>query len=171
MSGLAPDIRWIADRLAIADVMARYTRGIDRCDLAALQSVWWPGATADYGDGVVDALAWSETTVAALAALTRTQHFIGNLLVDIDGDSATAECYCRAYHEAAGPDGPTEFEVAGRYLDQLERRDGEWRIAHRRYVMDWNRNGPSTAQWDDGLYARLTRRGARFPADPLYTGT
>jgi hypothetical protein len=170
MSDLAPDIRWIADRIAIADVMARYTRGIDRCDIAMLRSVWWPAATADYGDGVVDALIWSETTVAALAALTRTQHFIGNLLVDIDGDTATAECYCRAYHEAAGANGPTEFEVAGRYLDQLERRDGEWRIVHRRYVMDWNRNGPSTASWDNGLYARLTRRGARFPTDPLYTG-
>lgn len=166
MSAPAADIRRLSDRLAIADVMARYTRGIDRCDIAVLNSVWWPGATADYGDGVVDALTWSDTTVTALAALNRTQHFIGNLLVEIEGDTATAECYCRAYHEA----GLNEFEVAGRYLDQLDRRDGEWRITHRRYVMDWNRNVPSTAQWDNGLYARLNRRGARFPADPLYTG-
>ena len=170
MSELEPDLRWVADRIAIADVMARYTRGIDRCDIAVLQSVWWPGATVDYGGGVVDAAAWSETTVTALAAFNRTQHFIGNLLVELDGDTATAECYCRAYHELDGGDGPSAFEVGGRYLDQLERRGGAWRMVHRRYVMDWNSNGPSTARWDDGLYAQLTRRGARMPADPLYTG-
>ncbi|PZN95810.1 MAG: hypothetical protein DCF31_05590 [Alphaproteobacteria bacterium] len=168
---MTANLQWIGDRIAIADVMARYTRGIDRCDLDALCSVWWPGATADYGDGDVDALEWSAATVTALAALNRTQHFIGNLLVDIDGDTATAECYCRAYHEAASPDGATAFEVGGRYLDRLERRDDQWRIVHRRYVMDWNSNAPSTAEWDDGLYARLTRRGTRYPADPLYTGS
>ena len=63
--------------------------------------------------------------------------------------------------------GKMEMVVGGRYLDRLERRGGEWRIAWRTYVMDWNRNVPSTCRWDEGIYARLRNRGARFPDDPL----
>lgn len=163
-------LREIGDRLAIQQVLTRYARGIDRCDVDALKSVWWPGATADYGDGAVDALAWSDGVVTALSAMLRTQHFLGNMLIDLDGDRAQAETYCRAYHEVESPDGRAEMEVGGRYLDRLERRDDEWRIAERRYVHDWNRNQPSTAQWTDGLYTGLKRVGGRRPDDALYTG-
>lgn len=160
----------LADRLAIMDVLSRYARGIDRCDLAVLRDVWWPEAVADYGMGEVNAIAWSDGVVPALAAMRRTQHFLGNMLIDIDGAAATAETYCRAWHEVDTPAGPEEKEVGGRYLDRLEKRNGDWRIVHRRYVMDWNRNVPSTLQWDGPLYGTLTRRGGRLPDDPLYTG-
>ncbi|MFM9937012.1 MAG: nuclear transport factor 2 family protein [Novosphingobium sp.] len=160
----------VADRLAIMDVLNRYARGIDRCDLTALRSVWWPEAVADYGTGEVNALDWSEGVIPALATMRRTQHFLGNMLIDIDGAAATAETYCRAWHEVNSPDGPQEMEVGGRYLDRLEQRDGGWRLLHRRYVLDWSRNGPSTAQWDGPLYGTLTRHGQRMPHDPVYTG-
>lgn len=58
--------------------------------------------------------------------------------------------------------------VAGRCLNRLEHRDSEWRIAERLYVMDWNRNIPSTCRWDGGIYASLNNRGARKPDDLLY---
>ncbi|KUR73466.1 hypothetical protein AQZ52_00310 [Novosphingobium fuchskuhlense] len=160
----------LADRLAIMDLLSRYARGIDRCDLAVLREVWWPEAMADYGTGEINALAWSEGVIPALAAMRRTQHFLGNMLIDIDGAQAAAETYCRAWHEVDGPDGPAEMEVGGRYLDRLERRGDEWRLLHRRYVLDWSRNGPSTAQWDGPLYGTLKRHGKRLPDDPLHTG-
>lgn len=163
-------LRATADRLAIMDLLARYARGIDRCDLAVLEAVWWPGATADYGDGPGDALDWSRQVVVALRGMRRTQHFLGNMIIDLDGEAADAETYCRAWHEVDGPDGPLEMEVGGRYLDRMDKRGGEWRIARRRYVHDWNRNGPSTAEWQAGLYAGLKRTGGRVPDDPLYTG-
>lgn len=168
MSMVRPDE--VADRLAIMDVLNRYARGIDRCDLAVLREVWWPEAVADYGMGEVNALAWSEGVVPALAAMRRTQHFLGNMLIDIDGDTATAETYCRAWHEVDSAEGPQEMDVGGRYLDRLEKRGDEWRLLHRRYVLDWSRNCPSTAQWDGPLYGTLKRHGKRLPDDPLYTG-
>jgi hypothetical protein len=168
MSKVRPDE--LADRLAIMDVLNRYARGIDRCDLEVLREVWWPEAVADYGTGEINALAWSEGVVPALGAMRRTQHFLGNMLIDIDGETAMAETYCRAWHEVDSPAGPQEMEVGGRYLDRLEKRAGDWRLLHRRYVLDWSRNGPSTAQWDGPLYGTLTRHGKRLPDDPLYTG-
>ncbi|WP_225010134.1 MULTISPECIES: nuclear transport factor 2 family protein [Novosphingobium] len=160
----------VADRLAIMDLLNRYARGIDRCDPDVLRAVWWPGAKADYGSGEVDALAWSDGVIPALSSMRRTQHFLGNMLIDIGNGVATAETYCRAWHEVDGPDGPQEMEVGGRYLDRLQRRGDEWRLLHRRYVLDWSRNGPSTARWDGPLYDGLTRHGKRTPHDPLYTG-
>lgn len=168
MSKIAPEE--VADRLAIMDVLNRYARGIDRCDLAVLKSVWWDDALVDYGTGDAPALGWSEAVLPALAAMRRTQHFLGNMLIDIDGDTATAETYCRAWHEVDSPEGPQEMDVGGRYLDRLDKRDGDWRLIHRRYVLDWSRNCPSTAQWDGPLYGTLKRHGKRMPDDALYTG-
>lgn len=169
LRAIAP-LHAVADRLAIQDVLCRYARGIDRCDEDVLRGVWWPDARADYGNGEVDAGDWSGQVVKALGTMRRTQHFLGNMLIELDGDRATAETYCRAYHEVDGADGPAEMEVGGRYLDLLERRGAEWRIAYRRYVLDWNRNTASTAAWDGALYGNLRRHGARRPHDPLYTG-
>ena len=56
--------------------------------------------------------------------------------------------------------------VAGRYLDRMEKRNGEWRILRRVYVMDWNQNNTATVSWDSPFYASLRTRGARTPDDP-----
>jgi 3-phenylpropionate/cinnamic acid dioxygenase small subunit len=165
----AADLRETVAKQKIADVLTRYSRGIDRCDLDTLSAVFWPDATADYGSGRQNAQEWARATVAALKGMHRTQHAISNMLIDVDGDTARAETYCQAYHEIDGKDGRIEMVVGGRYLDRLERRDGAWRIAERAYVMDWNRNIPSTSQWDEGIYAGLKRRGGRLPDDPLKT--
>jgi hypothetical protein len=161
-------VREVADRLAIAHVLTLYSRGIDRCDLETLNSTFWPDGTAQYGAQAQNAHEWAAATVGALKAMNRTFHSLSNMLITVAGDRAEAETYCTAYHEVPGPGGLTEMVVGGRYLDRLEKRGGEWKIARRIYVMDWNRNVPSTAQWDTGLYATLVNRGARWPGDPLY---
>lgn len=160
-----------ADCLAILDVLARYTRGVDRCDLAVLTAVWAPDAVVDYGAGSIDAIIWSNGLVDALEThFLRTQHMLGQSIIDLDGDTATAETYCRAYHEQEGKQSRTEMIVGGRYLDELIRTADGWRIARRRYALDWNQNGPSSSLWAEGLYATLTRRSGRAPDDALYTG-
>lgn len=171
MSGTAGQelLETVVAKLAISETLARYSRGVDRCDLATLKSVFWPDAVVNYGDADQNGWEWCEGVVVALRELERTQHAIGNVLIDLDGPVATAETYCRAYHEVRTPDGNQEFMVGGRYLDRFALRDGAWKIAARQYVMDFNQNGPSTARWSGGLYDGLRVVGARFPEDPLYT--
>jgi hypothetical protein len=159
----------VADRLAITDVLTLYSRGIDRCDLEILNGCFWGDATAKYGAEAQNAQAWAAATVAALKGMERTFHSLSNMSITVDGAVAKAETYCTAWHWLTGSDGPVEMVVGGRYLDDLEKRDGAWRIARRLYVMDWNRNVPSTAQWREGIYAGLVNRGARKPDDPSYT--
>lgn len=161
------DLDQFIDKQAIHEVLVRYTHGVDRCDLAMLKSAYWPDGTDDHGTFSGNAMEFCEIIVETLRGLDRTMHSISNVMIDLCGDKAKVETYCVAYHQFATPDGQVEMVVGGRYLDQMQKRDGEWRIFHRLYVMDWNRNVPSTAQWDGDLYSQLATRGARTPDDPF----
>lgn len=58
-------------------------------------------------------------------------------VIEIDGDVAHTETYCLAFKRQAEPDPQgrsREWLVRVRYLDRVERRDGVWKIAHRRVV-------------------------------------
>ena len=165
------DITEIADRLAIAETLARYCRGIDRCDAALLTAVFTPDARIDYGDGAKSPADTIPGLMAGLGAMRLTQHNISNTVMKITGGAAKAETTCVALHLIPTPDGEidlpeTELIVGGRYLDTLVKQDGTWRIAERLYVMDWNRTAPSTMQTAGGLFDTLQRRGARGTDDP-----
>jgi hypothetical protein len=50
---------------------------------------------------------------------------------------------------------------AGRYLDRFERRDGHWKISHRRALRDVD------TLVDRRRWAGKIPEGARFPDDPV----
>jgi hypothetical protein len=156
----------LADRLAIADVLARYCRGIDRCDAAELAEVFTPDARLDYGSGAAPVAETIAGLMQGLAAMRLTHHAISNTICRIQGNRAKAETYCTALHIIPGEASETELVVGGRYLDTLVRQDGIWRIAERLYVMDWNRQGPASMRLSGGLIDGLRRRGGRGPDDP-----
>ncbi len=157
----------IADRLAIMETLARYCHGVDRCDADTLAQAFWPEATLDYGAYKGPAGPFFPALINALREMRCTSHFISNVMITVQGERAKVETYCRAVHLLPGPDGEVEMDVGGRYIDVMECRDTQWRILTRLYVLDWNRNGPATAIWDQGMYAQLTNRGARWPNDPF----
>ena len=157
----------LADKQAITEALIRYCHGVDRCDLALLKSAFWADGAADYGTAASPSHAFCEALVPLLLGMQATMHNLSNVLILLDGDRARAMSNCVAYHQTAGPDGPLELIAGGRYLDDLEKRGGEWRIAARVYVLDWSRTGPSS-HGHEGLFAQLTNRGARYPDDPWY---
>ncbi len=156
----------LADRLAIAETLALYCRGIDRCDADQLAAVFTPDARIDYGDGAKPIAETIPGLMAGLGAMRLTQHNVSNTVMRITGTRAKAETNCVALHLIPTPDGEVELVVGGRYLDRLEKREGRWQIAERLYVMDWNRTSPSTMQLEGGLFDGLQRRGARGSDDP-----
>jgi len=160
------DITEVADRLAIAETLALYCRGIDRCDAALLAEVFTPAARIDYGDGSKSPAETIAALMAGLGAMRLTQHTIANTVMRLAGDTARAETHCVALHLIPAPEGEIELAVGGRYLDTLVKHEGRWRIAERLYVMDWNSTRPATMQLSGGLFDGLQRRGARGDADP-----
>ena len=160
------DITEVADRLAIAETLALYCRGIDRCDAEQLAAVFTPDAYLDYGSGAVPIGETIAGLMAGLGTMRLTQHNITNTVMRLDGDTAKAETNCVALHLIPTPEGEIELVVGGRYLDRLVKREGRWQIAERLYVMDWNRTSPATMQLVGGLFDGLQRRGARGAEDP-----
>ncbi|WDA42541.1 nuclear transport factor 2 family protein [Erythrobacter sp. BLCC-B19] len=156
----------IADRLAIAETLARCCRGIDRCDAQQLAAAFTRDAMIDYGDGARRVADVIPGLMAGLGAMRLTQHNISNTVIRLAGDTARAETNCVALHIIPAPDGEAEVIVGGRYLDRLAKREGRWLIAERLYVMDWNRTAPSTMALEGGLFDGLQRRGARGGDDP-----
>lgn len=106
----------------IADVIYRYARGIDRLDFELVRSCYHPDAYDDHGNlkGNVDEfIAGVEEFLPKYAV---TQHFMGNVLIEVDGAKARAETYAVAYHRKALADGSGKDDVFGiRYVDSTLR--------------------------------------------------
>jgi ketosteroid isomerase-like protein len=165
----------MADREAIRDCLYRYCRSVDRFDVELMRSTYWPDASIDYGP-TLRAKSWDEIIKLLrphLEGMYPSKHMLGNILIEVAGDKAYVESYHHSFDSGKNPDG-SEYEriSSGRYLDQMERRDGEWRFLHRVVVLDWNKMWPVGP--DGGVKAVLREMppecvGARKPHDRVYT--
>lgn len=159
----------LLDKQDCVELVHKLARAIDRCDADLVRSVFHPDATDDHGMFKGTAADFVPWVMEVLAGMRRTQHVIGNVLVEVDGNNARGEAYFIAHHCLPGADGAgdTFMVAAGRYLDRFEKRAGEWRIAHRGAVYDWSTTAPSTDMWD--RVAMPTHAfGERGHADPSY---
>src|SRR3954451_23637212 len=64
----------------------------------------------------------------------RTKHVTTNLMVEVDGDTATSRCYYTVLQQT--DELPLQPIIAGRYHDRFERVDGVWRFADRLIFSD-----------------------------------
>jgi hypothetical protein len=153
----------LLDKQAITEAIYRYARSMDRLDAELGYSVFWPEATADYdrqmfqgsGTGFVD------MCMEAHLLYTAHSHQFSNILITVDGATATSETYGDVTHRRIDEDGQCiDSRSLGRYADRWEKRDGEWRIIERTYVHDFDENGPTTGYF--------TTIGRRDRTDPSY---
>jgi hypothetical protein len=161
-------VEQLSDRQEIADVILRYARGIDRFDLDLVRSCYHPDAYDDHGavKGSVDEFLAGAATF--LPRFEATMHFMGNMLIELDGDVARAETYAIAYHRQLLDDGAGRDDAAGiRYVDRFERRAGEWKIAYRVVLMEWRRVDPVPAGRVRG-YIPGQEWGRRDGTDAIY---
>lgn len=137
-------LRELLDKQAITEVVLRYCRGVDRLDLPSVRACYHDDGIDHHTgfDGTADEyVAWLGSV---LGRFTGTLHLVGNQLVDVVGDVARAESYGMAHHWGEPADDFTvNFTSAFRYVDRMERRGGEWRIAERWAVREWTRSVPA----------------------------
>jgi hypothetical protein len=136
-------------RLSIANALARHSQGVDRADVELLKSAYHSDATVDYGFFNGPASELAAILAQAQRANPVTLHRTSNMWIRVRGTQARSESYVMAYVEHGKDEEAVQRLIGGRYLDQHENRDGAWRLTHRRYVMDWNINRPSTSSWPD----------------------
>ncbi len=116
----------------IKQIAARYSRGVDRLDLATMQSAYWPEAIDDHGVFVGNAMEFCERVVSTHARFESTMHCVMNHWIDVVDDiTAHGEVYNVTYLRSI-VDGVAMLDTWwGRYVDRYECRSGEWRIIHR----------------------------------------
>jgi hypothetical protein len=150
---------------SIKDDHIRYCRANDRRDEELMRSCFHSDAVIELHKPL-DVDAFIALGREVLSRFTVTWHNTGNQLVEVDGDVAWAEHYTTSSHRIAADEaGPErDFVASGRYIDRMERRGGEWRIARRIMLLDFSRTDP-VASDAQGLGAR---QGARDRSDPSY---
>lgn len=159
------DLEDIAADLEIRQVLARYCRAVDRGDVALLKSVYHPDATDDHGTFVGSGHDFATALVPSMDGGTlSSQHHVTNVLIERDGNCANVESYVLAFHPVRDEDGEVHAVAGCRYLDRFEKREGAWRIADRRVVMDLSRRALAGERWR--LEDAFSARGGRREADP-----
>jgi hypothetical protein len=143
-------IQQLIDTKAIEALQASYARAVDRLDLESLRLVYHPDAYDDHGDyrGGVEGLL--DYVVDRLSDATQVMHFLGQCTVEFASDTvAAAETYFMTAH-TLGPkaqrafgagkgDAAVQVSMFGRYVDKVEKRADEWRIAKRTCVFESTR--------------------------------
>lgn len=133
----------LADRLDITDCLTRFSRGMDRLDRDIFLSAFHPDAVIAAGPFVGSApecFDWAAPMHEA--GQVATHHNLLNITCEIDGDTAHTETY---YLFVGRNRDESNWIAGGRYIDRLERRDGEWRIAFRTNAIEWSGVVPTMA--------------------------
>jgi hypothetical protein len=116
----------------ISRAIYRFARAMDERDWAALDAIVREDASADVGTGPLAGRAALVANMRSfLDACGPTQHLIGNLLIEVDGDAATSRCYVSDLHQGAGAKSALTFSTLGEYHDRWRRIDGHWWMTHR----------------------------------------
>ena len=129
-------LQLLLDKQDIYELMCRYCRGVDRMDKELTLSCFWPGAIDVHvgKNGVYHGTVeeFLDAEWESWKVFTASQHHLCNHLCEVDGDQALAETYqFSLYWRAPGDDPMLNMFNSNRYIDQFERRDGEWRISRR----------------------------------------
>jgi SnoaL-like domain len=152
MDALTQDLNALLDREKIQDCIARLARGEDRRSAEAITACYWPDSVTDFGiykGTFKEYLAW---VVPGAPAVLVTQHFLGQSLIDLRGDAARVETHVFAYHRVNTGEEERDSVIGGRYLDEMQRRGLQWRIAQRTMLYDWVQDLGLSTDWSKGMF-------------------
>ena len=159
-------------RDAIREVLSAYARGIDRADAALLKSCYHADAIEEHGGNFTgNAHDYVEHAIPKVRGMGVMQHLLGTSHIDLDGDRAYVETYIWTFARFKDKEADVDTFTGGRLIDRFERRNGVWKISHRRTVFDWNRDTPSREGWCVGYFnpaAAGMRMGRKDAKDPSY---
>lgn len=149
----------LSDKQELLELVMRYCRAVDRCDLDLLLSCFHPDAIDDHGTFKGRPADVFPPILERFRTMAPMQHLLSNAMFEVEGDVAYGEYYMSVRIADAGPSSvPDPF---GRNLDRYERRAGEWRIIERRVIIE--RFEPRAGQDMSGLLV-----GSKDRSDPSY---
>jgi len=134
-----PDLQ---DQLAISTLMQRWAMARDTGDWEALIATAHPGAamTTTWFDGTFEAFV--ESCRASWGKGSRSQHFLGGTVAEVEGERAIAQTRMSISVRSRLDEVEVDAVCHGRFFDRVEKRGGAWRIAKRSVIYEKDRLDP-----------------------------
>jgi len=139
------DAAALADRLCIRETLERYFHGLDSRDEDELAACFADDAVATHhkGSDTEFTLSGGREIARYFCTLMRkyaaSHHTASNAVIRVAGDTASADTFATV-HIVSGE----QMRVRGiRYLDDLVRKDGGWRIRGRTHIPLWQFEVPA----------------------------
>ena len=155
----------VEDHLQILNVLGKYCFALDERHQERLAACFHPEAQISFCGNILSPIEFAAGTSELLRGIVGV-HMVGNTVVDIDGDRATAMSYVYAVHKVpttVGADmaavifgrikSPTDSIILGRYDDKLAKRGGSWKIASRTITFIWQQHVPTMPPATDWMRA------------------
>ncbi|MCB1675834.1 MAG: nuclear transport factor 2 family protein [Halioglobus sp.] len=129
----------LADRMAIQQLVCKYSRAIDRRDYALLKSLYAEGSMDEHGGMFSGSGAQYVDWVSTLLENSgHTSHQILNHMIELDGNYAEGEVYTCNVHIMENAEGEAvNVSTGSRYLDKYTKSDCGWQFLHRKTVADY----------------------------------
>jgi ketosteroid isomerase-like protein len=136
----------LVDERDIAVLLATLARILDSRDWSSVPEVVAEDMSFDYtnsGTDVQGREALLGNFRQFLDVCGPSQHLLGSIIIEVDGDHALSRSYVQARHRSKDPADPRLFDSNGEYIDRWERRAEGWRMVHRRAIWASMRGDPS----------------------------
>jgi len=147
----------VADRLGLAELVARYAHGVDARDPDAVTALFTPDARLEFvstaavhvGRDAIAEFFRGAFGGALLAAGTASTHLMTNTVMTPDGDGDAARLVTSAVSYLATGDAATVVVRGLTYTDRAVRGPEGWLLAERVHRLHWQARmpgGPATTE-------------------------
>lgn len=162
MDASTDELAQIVAEHRISMVVMRLARALDRADEELAKSCYHEDAIEDHGATYSGpAMGYIEGAMPRIKAAGVMCHYVSNISVWLEGETAYSESYVTSYVRLSKDGASVDLISGGRWCDRFEYRDGEWKIAHRKIALDWNREVPTSETWKldpDHPHVHLARK-------------
>lgn len=126
------DIEQLLAERDIYRKLVKFACAMDERDWHAIEQMTLENIEADVGLGMQRGrVVLIETFRRFLDVCGATQHMLGNVLIDVDGDTASSQAYVADLHVGKGSKRDQTFRTLGFYNDDWVKVDGVWLMSRR----------------------------------------
>jgi ketosteroid isomerase-like protein len=141
MTAALDELREMAARVAVSELVYRYCRAFDTADAAALEQLLAPDVVVVSGGTYVGREAATAYFLRSWSEIDSVRHHVSNVIVELDTTGAWVTSYFMSVLDVGG-----EPRIAfGTYRDRLETRDGSWVFVEKHH--DLESYGPFADGW------------------------
>lgn len=112
--------------------LVKLSCAMDERDWASIEQITIEDIESDVGLGVQRGRGLLIATLRQfLDVCGKTQHMLGNVLIDVDGNTATSQAYVADLHVGKGAKRDLTFRTLGVYNDDWVKVDDAWLLSRR----------------------------------------